>query len=310
MTLPLTSKNKSHCFFLSAGKLRAIFGDQTDHGAGKDMHSGIWYLVNIDTRVNLVAPGNSILLLGAHRGTCPEISCLDNGTIELFKPGTDDNNHLATRGTYALTEPHYVDYTLEVTAEKDFTPSADSAQIWCCYMNTPRQGGIHFLENGLWRYYFNPVHGQGAMLWPTSLPRERREPWANPAIENVFDGTRWFYESDSGHTFDYPFYFGEIHDLMFLIMLDRYEDVRFFISPTGGGPGYINRERTCPAWDIYWRLPAMQAGEKKQIHIRLAVKLPTIANHYFADDAWAEYEIFRKEYPSVTGPDRAPTSGL
>ena len=35
------------CYFISAGELRAIIGDDTDHGAGQDQHSGVWFLTSI-----------------------------------------------------------------------------------------------------------------------------------------------------------------------------------------------------------------------------------------------------------------------
>ena len=34
------------CYFISAGELRAIIGDDTDHGAGQDQHSGVWFLTS------------------------------------------------------------------------------------------------------------------------------------------------------------------------------------------------------------------------------------------------------------------------
>ena len=35
-----------HCYFISAGELRAIVGDDTDHGGGRDEHSGVWFLTS------------------------------------------------------------------------------------------------------------------------------------------------------------------------------------------------------------------------------------------------------------------------
>ena len=35
------------CYFISAGELRAIVGDDTDHGGGRDEHSGVWFLMEV-----------------------------------------------------------------------------------------------------------------------------------------------------------------------------------------------------------------------------------------------------------------------
>ena len=292
--------NQTHCHFLSVGKLRAIIGDQTDHGAGEEAgsgkRSGIWYLVNTDVCANLVAPGASILVYSGHRGTNPSIRQLDDGAVELYKDGDESNNWLTTRGTYRVVEPCYIDYSLEVTAMRDY-PGAANLHNWCCYMNAPQERGIHFIENGSWQYHMDPLHGQRAMLWPSELPLEQREQWGLSKGQAGFDGTRNFSCSDSGHTFDYPFFFGEIHGLMFLAMVDRIMDIRFFISPWGGGINPVNPTRRSPAWDLAWRIPPMKATQSEVINIRLAIKRPTVANNYFADDAWAEYQKFTEKYP-------------
>ena len=45
------------CYFISAGELRAIIGDDTDHGAGQDQHSGVWFLTSIKDGHTAVSRG-------------------------------------------------------------------------------------------------------------------------------------------------------------------------------------------------------------------------------------------------------------
>ena len=98
-----------HCYFMSAGELRAIVGDDTDHGAGRDEHSGVWFLTSTKDRHTAVSQGNGILLFGHHRGTRPSVRRVNDVSVELFKEACEANNHVETRGTYRLVAPHDIE---------------------------------------------------------------------------------------------------------------------------------------------------------------------------------------------------------
>lgn len=285
-----------HCYFMSAGELRAIVGDDTDHGAGRDEHSGVWFLTSVKDRHTAVSQGNGILLFGHHRGTRPSVRRLDDATVELFKEASEKNNFVETRGTYRLTAPHYIDYEMRATARPGHRPQENTSFGWCCYVNSPLDGGIHFIEKGIWTYYYNPVHGQGAMAFPTDLPVEEREAWGREAATTFLDGRRGFHHSDSGHTFDYPFYFGTIRGMMFLIMADDYLRFRFYLSPSGAG-GSVIPGQTSPAWDFAWRVDQLRMDEPRTLRVRVAYKRPEkteeVPNGYAADHAWIEYQKFK-----------------
>ena len=224
-----------HCYFMSAGELRAIVGDDTDHGGGRDEHSGVWFLTSTKDRHTAVSQGNGILLFGHHRGTRPSVRRVDDVSVELFKEACEANNLVETRGTYRLVAPHDIDYEMTATARSGHRSQDRTSFSWCCYVNSPTDKGIHFIEKGLWTHYFNPVHGQGAMVFPTDLDVAEREPWGQEPATTFLEGARNFSHSDSGCTFDYPFYFGMIRGMMFQIMADDYPGFRFFISPSGAG---------------------------------------------------------------------------
>ena len=207
------------CYFISAGELRAIVGDDTDHGAGRNEHSGIWLLTSVKDGPTAVSSGNGVLLFGHHRGRRPSVRRVDETAVELFKEASEGNNFVETRGIYRLRAPHYIDYEMTATARAGHRPQDAYSFSWCCYVNSPLERGIHFIEKGTWTYYYNPVHGQGAMVFPTDLPLEKREPWGQRPTTAFLDGRRGFHHSDSGHTFDHPFYFGIIRAMMFLIIL-------------------------------------------------------------------------------------------
>lgn len=288
------------CYFMSAGELRTIVGDDTDHGAGQNQHSGIWFLTSTKEGHSAVSRGNGVLLFGHHRGKRPEVKRVDETAVELFKPALPENNFVETRGIYRLREPHYIDYEMTATARAGHEKRDSNSFSWCCYMNSPQEGGIHFIEKGLWTYYYNPMHGQGATMYPTDLPVEEREPWGQESAVAFLDGNRNFSHSDSGHTFDYPFYFGTIRRMMFLIMADDYPRFRFYISPSGAG-GSIIPGQTSPAWDFAWHVDALPVNEPQVLNVRVVYKMPekteAVKNGYAADHAWWEFGKFQEAYP-------------
>ncbi len=288
------------CYFISAGELRAIIGDDTDHGAGQDQHSGVWFLTSIKDGHTAVSQGNGVLLFGHHRGKRPAVRRVDETAVELFKEASEANNFVETRGVYRLVSPHYIDYEMTATAREGHRPQDDYSFGWCCYVNSPLDGGIHFIEKGLWIYYYNPIHGQGAMIFPTDLPVDEREPWGRDAATAFLDGKRNFSHSDSGHTFDHPFYFGIIRSMMFLIMADDYPGFRFYLSPSGAG-GSIVPGQSSPAWDFNWQVNALPVDEPQVLHVRVAYKrlekTEEVPNGYAADHAYWEFQKFREIHP-------------
>ena len=288
------------CYFISGGELRAIVGDDTDHGAGQPQHSGVWFLTSAKEGHTAVSRGASVLVFGHHRGKRPSIRRIDERTVELYKDALPENNFVETHGIYRLTAPHYIDYEMTATARQGHKPQEQNSFGWCCYVNSPQERGIHFIERGIWTYYFNPVHGQGAMVFPTDLEMEARDPWGREAATTFLNGKRNFSHSDSGHTFDYPFYFGMIRGMMFQIMADDYQGFRFYLSPSGAGGSIIPGEQS-PAWDFAWRADRLEVDEAQTLNVRVAYrrleKTEEAPNGYAADHAWAEFRKFREMHP-------------
>ena len=289
-----------HCYFISAGELRAVVGDDTDHGAGQPQHSGIWFLTSVKDGHTAVSQGASILVFGHHRGTRPSIRRVDETTVALSREASPENNYLETQGTYRLVAPHYIDYKMTATARSGYTPRKHAFFSWCCYVNSPAEKGIHFIEKGLWTYYYNPVHGQGAMVFPSDLAVSDREPCGQQPVTDFLDGRRNFSCSDSGRTFDYPFYFGMLRGMMFQVMADDYPGFRFYLSPSGAGRSLLPGEQS-PAWDFAWQAGALRLDEPKTLHVRVAYRRPEkteqIPNGYAADHAWHEFQEFSAQHP-------------
>jgi hypothetical protein len=278
------------CTFLRAGKLSAIVGDDTERGPGGKQYSGLWSLNHASHGTGLFQAAYAGLIANTHRGTGPRLEPIDGTSARLVKDNLGKMRKVV--GTYQLVEPHYVDYTYEVQYI-DADQPATVEHSWCCYMNSPADSSIHFIENNVWTRYTPTFHGAAAMIHPTGLSEDRKVAFEKRTGDARFAEQGGFHESYSGRTFDYPFYMGFIHGYMFMLMADHFEDFRFFISPSGAGyssvPGC-----TSPAWDFMWVNHRPRPGETRTLNVRLAVIQP---RGPLPQTAWQEWETFRGLHP-------------
>ena len=307
-----TNLNRGILHTIRNAELTAIIGG--DCRIGNRVISGIHFLASIHEGNTAVAGGGAHLVENGCRGTNPNVDLLDDGGVAVWKEAGEDNGFIEHHNVYRLKDPYYIDLEFTMTAKSGASEEPAHAASWCCYMNSPINEGIHFIENGVWRYYYNPIHGQAAMLFPTGISDEvkyqqlaRHDRNAatphfglKPDPMQNFDGVRGFHISDSGHTFDYPFYFGDVRGMIYQIMVDTHKDCRFFLSPSGGGPGVIPGKWN-PAWDLMWIAGKLKEGESKTVNIRIAYLRVQTSNHYMADTAIEEYKKFTEEYPIRNG---------
>ena len=287
-----------HCTFLRAGDLSAIVGDDIPRGTGGGQYSGVWSLVHPRCPASPFQAAYAGLIAGAHRGTGPTLEPIDDTSARLVRSPTNGRPHTTVRGTYALTAPHYVDYRYEVEyaadAPGEALPDCDE-HLWCCYMNSPLDRSIHFIENDVWTTLTPVIHGEAAMVFPTGLDDAHRAAWEKRTGEARFAEQGGFHQSFSGRTFDYPMYFGVIHHMVFLIMADHHADFRFFISPSGAGYSAVPGQAS-PAWDFAWYVHNPKPGETRTLNVRVAYFAPdtsTVTQH-----AWDEWETFRMIHPT------------
>jgi hypothetical protein len=88
--------------------------------------------------------------------------------------------------------------------------------------------------------------------------------------------------------FEEPFYYGQYHGHVFLLMFDRAEGIRFTHSPSGGG---MNKEEqtTNPAWDFQYLVPKYEVKKEYGFKLR-AVYRETCSRAEIVK----EYEAWRK----------------
>ena len=285
-----------HCAFLRAGNLSAIVGDDTKRGPGDPEYSGLWSLVHDSCPAGAFQAAHAGLIASAHRGTGPTLEPIDERAARLVRSPCECNPHATVRGTYRLVEPHYVDYTYEVEFAPDALPPPECQRhTWCSYMNSPLDSSIHFIEDDLWTNLRSVVHGDRAMVFPAGLDDEHRCEWERRTGEARFAEQGVFWQSFSGNTFDYPFYYGQLHGLIYVLMADVHRDFRFFVSPSGAGysavPGHAS-----PAWDFEWQIWNAEPGQTHTLNVRLAL-LPA-TEFAVPQQVWAEWAAFRSAFPT------------
>lgn len=282
-----------HCTLLTAGELTALVGDDTPRGAGGQQYSGLWSLWHRAREFSPFQSAFAGLIAVAHRGTGPTLERVDDATARLTAEPCARTGFATAVGAYALAAPHYVDYTFAITFAAGERPNPVEYS-WCSYMDSPLDGSIHFIENNAWTTLTPHLHGEGATVFPAGLDDARRAPWERRSGEARFTEQEAFHHSFSGKTFDYPFYFGQVRGMVYLLMADCHRDFRIFLSPSGAGSSAIPG-RTSPAWDFAWHVWDAHPGETRTLHIRLAWFAPT--DYTLTKQVWDEWERFRELWP-------------
>lgn len=284
------------CVFLRAGELCAIVGDDTERGAGTSQYSGLWSLLHTACQVSPFQNSMAGVISSAHRGTHPVLECIDSSSARLVRTPCEAMPYATSTGIYRLREPHYVDYefTLDFTEDAQEIPESIEC-VWASYMNSPADSSIYFLEEGRWVRLTPHIHGMNATVLPKGLAVSDRQDWEKREGEECHRLQENFWESLSGRSFDYPFFFGQLHGMVMLLMADCHEDFRIFLSPSGANYSCIPGGQS-PAWDFSWIVRGAQPGQRRSLNVRLA---------WFqgrrwdtAKQVWQEWEKFREIYPT------------
>ncbi|MEO2006305.1 MAG: hypothetical protein ABGY41_19660, partial [Candidatus Poribacteria bacterium] len=120
-----------------------------------------------------------------------------------------------------------------------------------------------FLSRDRWAQFCTQRHNDESTVLP-NLDGE-----AMPAF--VGDHPEMLYSNASPFRFDQPFYYGRFRRMVYILMFDRMEGVRFSHSPSGGGDSRETRS-TNPAWDFQYIIPEYTVGASYGFRARVAYK--------------------------------------
>ncbi len=300
---PETSRfplDPEHQVRLEAGDLDVIIADNEAFGDHRAGYNGVAVLRHRLEPRSLFVPRVAGLNLehifdGERRPTAPEeffepryapmlLSRISDLSIALHQPPTP-YHQLESRTTFTLTPPHFIDLTFECIPRADTYPRGYIGLFWASYINAPENLAIYTIgrgksENRLrWIQHASGQHDDRSTLPPLS---EARQPTFGDGHEPTL------YTSLADQYYAYPFYYAHFGELVYLLMFERTEGLRFAMSPTGGGR---NEDGTTnPAWDWQWIIFDPVIGRTYGYKAR-AVYKPWAGR----DDVVAEYERWSGE---------------
>ncbi len=245
--------------FVRCGDLSVLFGDGTPHGMGGPGYCGIWSLGSVHDSHNGFVNSLAGFLFNSHR----------KQPVGLRRTGQHQvlyrfrGKALYTQSLFTVREPHYVDCTTTVVPQRRVA-GPYLQQSWASYINSPLSGDIHFLHERKWVRAHSPAHGVDATYAPSSLT----DPEDDLRHLSPEERKSSFVHAYSQQRFDEPFYYGRVRRMAMAFFFDTYENIRFTISPTGGGVSILP-DKTSPAWDWLWLIPHPKVGKGYSLRVRM-----------------------------------------
>jgi hypothetical protein len=243
-----------NCHMIQAGEVQTIIGDASRAGVGGAQYAGVWSLTSIHRPFNAFGNSYAGLLPSEVRGKAPTLEVVDANTVVLRRRA-DDKHPSHCEARYQIKAPYYIDHQLTIDDQKPIAPFDGPGNYreiaWCNYMNSPQDPHLYFLSDGKWFRYMSPRHGVGSNIAPSYVPDPELE--ALPPQDEKSAWRHPFHVDRIPQRFDQPFYYGRLDDMALLFVFDKPRQLRFYLSPSGGG-GSILPGMNCPAWDFEWVL--------------------------------------------------------
>ncbi len=266
---------------LRAGDLTAVIGDNSTHEQHRVGYNGVWSLQHTKGTRSIFAPPIAGLNLehivtGEHLedsktffepSNAPmTLTRLSDSEAELLQPPTP-TFHIESWTHFKLTAPHYLDMDFRCRAHRDVFPRGYLSLFWASYMNAPADKSIYFLggldtQKEMWTQFCTQWHNDQSTV-----------PHRSDTFEMTFPegGRDTLFKSLSRFRFDLPFFYGHFDDLVWIVMFDRTEGIRFTHSPSGGG---VNTERktTNPAWDFQFLIQKPEVMKDYGFKVRTVLR--------------------------------------
>lgn len=266
---------------LRAGDLTAVIGDNGGQGEHRAGYNGVWSLEHAQGTRSVFVPEVAGLNLehivsGEHlddsgkffepRNAPMQLNPLSDTEAELHQPPTP-TFHVESWTRFQLAAPHYLDMEFRCRAHEPIFSRGYMSLFWASYMNAPADKSMYFL-GGL-----DSEHDQWTQLctqWHNDQSTVRHR---DDQFEMTFpEGSRnTLFKSLSRFRFDLPFFYGHFDDLVWIVMFDRAEGIRFTHSPSGGGQN-AERKSTNPAWDFQFLVQKPEVMREYGFKIRTVLR--------------------------------------
>ncbi len=266
---------------ITAGDLTAVVGNNEAYGEHRAGYNGLHSLTSVHDRENLFAHGIAGLnlehLLDGRdmpeaddyfepRRQPMELERLGERSAQLHQMATPT---LAVQSltTFTLTPPHYVDVEIRLALREDRLRFGYLAGFWASYIRAPEDGAMHFPGRSR-----DETMGEG---WQRLATREHNDHSTvchvgmEPELENELTSRESLAYNYSHLAFTRPFFLGRRGRMVFAMMFDRSDEVRFSHSPTGGG---MTGERVNPAWDFQFVMQDCPLNVEQTLRARMVYK--------------------------------------
>jgi len=283
---------------LQAGDLTAVIGDNSAAGSHRAGYNGVWSLHHAKGARSPFVPGIAGLNLehivtGEHledgktffepRNAPMTLTKLSDSEAELHQPPTP-TFHVESWTRFRLAAPHYLEMDFRCRPHQPVFPRGYLSLFWASYMNAPDDKSLYFLggldeQKNQWIQFCTQWHND------QSTVRHRDDRFEMTFPEG---GREALFKSLSRFRFDEPFFYGHFDELMWLVMFDRSEGIRFTHSPSGGGADQELRT-TNPAWDFQFLIPDPQVGRDYGFKVRTVLRPRCSRSEVMAEFAkWKE----------------------
>jgi hypothetical protein len=191
---------------------------------------------------------------------------ISESEAELHQPPTP-TFQVESWTRFKLVAPHYLDVSFRCVAHKAVFPRGYLTLFWASYINAPVDKSIYFLggkddQKELWTQFCTQWHND------QSTVRHRSDDFEMTFPEG---GREKLFKSISRLRFDRPFFYGNFDELVWLVMFDRTEGIRFTHSPSGGGENSA-LQTTNPAWDFQFLIQNPELKREYSFRVRTVLR--------------------------------------
>lgn len=267
---------------LQSGELSCTIGNNAakeDHRAG---YNGVFELTSIHQKENLFVPlyaglnlehvfdgsarGNDRDIFFEPRVAPMEFDQIDSNTVVLRQAALPVWK-MESETTFRLVDPYYLDVTFSCTPHEDHFEGGAFGLFWASYINAPLDKSIYFLRPGrdgetLWQQFSTQYHNHNS----TVRSFEDNFTWKFAA-----DAPPSLFQNDSEIRYAEPFFYGRFRNMVFIVIFEESEGIRFTHSPSGGGSTPAGDD-TNPAWDFQYVIPGYEIGKTYQFNYRVVYK--------------------------------------
>lgn len=266
---------------LKAGDLTVVIGDNSAAGGHRAGYNGVWSLQHARGTRSLFVPGIAGLNLehlvtGEHledgktffepRNAPMTLKKISGTEAELHQPPTP-TFHVESWTRFRLVAPHYLEMDFRCRPHRPVFPRGYLSLFWASYMNAPDDKSLYFLggldeQKDHWTQFCTQWHND------QSTARHREDHFKMTFPEG---GRDTLFKSLSRFRYDEPFFYGHFDDLVWIVMFDRSEGIRFTHSPSGGGAN-ADLKSTNPAWDFQFLIPDPEVGKDFGFKVRTVLR--------------------------------------